>query len=41
MGGEDDCSDHFAPGSDRNIKLTTTADMDIFKAYIRSKTGNM
>lgn len=25
---------HFAAGSDRNIKLTTQADLDIFKAYL-------
>ena len=26
---------HFADGSDRNIKLTTRDDLDLFKAYIR------
>ena len=26
---------HFAAGSDRNIKLTTPADLELFKAYVR------
>ena len=26
---------HFADGSDRNIKLTTRDDLDLFKAYVR------
>lgn len=26
---------HFAAGSDRNIKLTTTDDLEMFKAYLR------
>jgi 2-C-methyl-D-erythritol 4-phosphate cytidylyltransferase len=28
---------HFAAGSDKNIKLTTKDDLDIFKAYLKSK----
>ena len=26
---------HFAAGSDRNIKLTTKDDLDMFKAYLK------
>ena len=28
---------YFAAGSDRNIKLTTRADLELFKAYLRAK----
>lgn len=28
---------YFAAGSDRNIKLTTRADLELFKAYLRTK----
>ena len=28
---------HFATGSDKNIKLTTKDDLELFKAYIRGK----
>lgn len=28
---------HFATGSDKNIKLTTKDDLELFKAYIRAK----
>ena len=28
---------HFAAGSDKNIKLTTKDDLDIFKSYINAK----
>ena len=27
---------YFAPGSDKNIKLTTSEDLELFKAYVRS-----
>ncbi len=30
---------HFATGSDKNIKLTTKDDLDLFKAYINSGKG--
>ena len=26
---------HFAPGSDKNIKLTTKDDLELFKAYMK------
>jgi 2-C-methyl-D-erythritol 4-phosphate cytidylyltransferase len=29
---------YFAPGSDKNIKLTTSEDLEMFKAYVRSGT---
>ena len=28
---------HFAAGSDKNIKLTTKDDLDLFKAYLKSE----
>ncbi|MGA3561462.1 2-C-methyl-D-erythritol 4-phosphate cytidylyltransferase, partial [Lactiplantibacillus plantarum] len=28
---------HFAAGSDKNIKLTTTGDLQMFKAYLNMK----
>ena len=28
---------HFCPGSEKNIKLTTVDDIDIFKALLESK----
>ena len=28
---------YFAAGSDKNIKLTTTDDLALFKAYLREK----
>ncbi len=31
---------HFAAGSDRNIKLTTKEDLEIFKAYLKSEKEN-
>jgi 2-C-methyl-D-erythritol 4-phosphate cytidylyltransferase len=31
---------HFAAGSDKNIKLTTKDDLELFKAYIRSDKDN-
>lgn len=31
---------HFAAGSDKNIKLTTTDDIETFKAYLNSKKSN-
>ena len=31
---------YFAAGSDKNIKLTTKDDLEIFKGYLRSKKGN-
>lgn len=30
---------YFAKGSDKNIKMTTQEDLDIFKGYIRNKLG--
>lgn len=30
---------HFASGSDRNIKLTTKDDLELFKAYLRADNG--
>ena len=30
---------HFATGSDKNIKLTTKDDLELFKAYIKSAKG--
>ena len=30
---------HFAAGSDRNIKLTTQDDLELFKAYIQANRG--
>ena len=30
---------HFAAGSDKNIKLTTPDDLDLFKGYLKSKKG--
>lgn len=31
---------HFAAGSDKNIKLTTKDDLEMFKAYLKSDKGN-
>ena len=31
---------HFAAGSDKNLKLTTPGDLEIFKAYLASQKGN-
>ncbi len=31
---------YFAAGSDKNIKLTTMDDLELFKAYLRSDTDN-
>lgn len=31
---------HFAAGSDKNLKLTTPGDLEIFRAYLASKRGN-
>lgn len=31
---------YFAAGSDRNIKLTTPADLELFKAYLDSDRSN-
>ena len=31
---------HFALGSDKNIKLTTQEDLELFKSYLRMKEGN-
>lgn len=31
---------HFASGSDKNIKLTTKDDLEMFKAYIKADTDN-
>lgn len=31
---------HFAKGSDRNIKLTTKGDLEMFKAYLKSDKEN-
>ena len=31
---------HFALGSDKNIKLTTPDDLEIFKGYLKMKEGN-
>lgn len=31
---------HFATGSDKNIKLTTKDDFEMFKAYLKSETDN-
>lgn len=31
---------YFAAGSDKNIKLTTRDDLELFKAYLRSDTDN-
>lgn len=31
---------YFAAGSDKNIKLTTKDDLEIFKAYLKSDKGN-
>lgn len=31
---------HFAAGSDKNLKLTTPGDLEIFKAYLQSQVGN-
>ncbi len=28
---------YFAAGSDKNIKLTTTDDLELFKAYLKMK----
>ena len=28
---------HFAAGSDKNIKLTTKDDLELFKGYLRKK----
>ena len=30
---------HFAAGSDRNIKLTTKDDLELFKAYLLKERG--
>ncbi len=32
---------HFAAGSDRNIKLTTPSDLDIFRAYLIAHGGKL
>ena len=31
---------HFAAGSDKNIKLTTKDDLELFKAYLKSEKAN-
>ena len=31
---------NFAAGSDKNIKLTTTDDLELFKGYIRIEKDN-
>ena len=31
---------HFAAGSDKNIKLTTKDDLEMFKAYIKADKDN-
>ena len=31
---------HFAAGSDKNIKLTTREDLDIFKAHIKAEKAD-
>ena len=31
---------HFAAGSDKNIKLTTRDDLEMFKAYLKSEKDN-
>ena len=31
---------HFASGSDKNIKLTTKDDLELFKAFLNMKNGN-
>lgn len=31
---------HFALGSDKNIKLTTLEDLELFKGYLKMKEGN-
>lgn len=31
---------HFAAGSDKNLKLTTPGDLEIFKAYLASQSGS-
>ena len=31
---------YFAAGSDKNIKLTTTDDLELFKAYLKADKGN-
>lgn len=31
---------HFAAGSDKNIKLTTKDDLELFRAYLRAEKGN-
>lgn len=31
---------HFALGSDKNIKLTTPEDLELFKGYLKMKEGN-
>jgi 2-C-methyl-D-erythritol 4-phosphate cytidylyltransferase len=31
---------HFAAGSDKNIKLTTKDDLEIFKSYINANKDN-
>lgn len=32
---------HFAAGSDKNIKLTTKDDLELFKAYLQSEKNNL
>ena len=31
---------YFAAGSDKNIKLTTKDDLELFKAYLKSEADN-
>ena len=31
---------YFASGSDKNIKLTTTDDLELFKAYLKADKDN-
>jgi len=31
---------HFAAGSDKNIKLTTKDDLEMFKAYLKADKDN-
>ena len=31
---------HFASGSDKNIKLTTKDDLELFKAFIENKNND-
>ena len=31
---------YFAAGTDKNIKLTTKDDLELFKAYLNSETDN-